>query len=221
MRKTTIGSVLAILSMVCLCLCLVLSPVTNEASTFEAEQVYTAPITVAPADEDVETVKAVEPELEETSAKPELDSEQLEAHFTKMLDLNYCYGASFDNPEMMAACSAISLMDYAADVHGYGIGVNQNLVKSFVKSFYGVELDEQPLSFDESPEGYVMTPALEVGTQTHTVLSITETEQGYEVMSTVMMYYGGDDCDICLVKSVFSVADGSEFGFNLISCELV
>ncbi len=221
MRKQIIGSILAVLSTAVLCACICLTPAVNTApvQTVEVETVETA---VAPAEETVETFKAEEAiaETEQLASERELDEEELAIRFTNMLNLNFCYNDNFKNAQMTAVCSAISLSDYATDIPGLGIGVGQHLVEEFAESFYGIKLDTQSIECEDIVDGYVMTPQYSVGTQSHTIVSVTETDGGFEVVSTVELYYGGDDADTVLATSVFKKAPSSQFGFNLISCEL-
>lgn len=226
MRRRTFYSILAVLSVGILCAVLCLSPaMTRSADSVGFETVETVITPAEDATDDIKTETVPEPDLPEIEVEDEPDTrefteDELKIRFTNMLNLNYCYNGNFRNPEMLAICSAISLDDYAADIPGYGIGVGRHLVAGFAESFYGVVLDFDKMTFEDEVEGYVMSPQYSVGTQSHTVVSITETEDGYEVLSTLNIYYGGDDTEFCIVNSVFKKAPSSEFGFNLISAEL-
>ena len=153
--------------------------------------------------------------------KTEYSPEQLELRFISMLNMNYCYGDAFNNPEKMASAAAVTLIDFASDIPGYGICVNKSLISGFAESFYGVQLDCSEISLESSPEGTLATPCTEVGTQYHKTVSVTETDDGYEVLSQVTFYYGGDDVEVRIARSVFAENSSSQFGFNLISCELI
>lgn len=226
MRKRTFQSILAVLSVGILCAVLCLSPaMTHSADSVGFETVETVITPAEDATDNVKTEAVPEPalpevEVEDEPVEREFTEDELKIRFTNMLNLNYCYNGNFRNPEMLAVCSAISLDDYAADIPGYGIGVGRHLVTGFAESFYGVVLNFDEITFEDEVEGYVMSPQYSVGTQSHTVVSITETEDGYEVLSTLNIYYGGDDTEFCIVNSVFKKAPSSEFGFNLISAEL-
>lgn len=228
MYKRTFHSILAVLSVGIFCAVLCLSPsMTHTADPIGFETVETVNTPTEEATDDIKTETVPEPTLpevdvEDEPAEREFTEDELKIRFTNMLNLNYCYNDNFKNTEMLAICSAVSLNDYAADIPGYGIGVGRHLVTGFAESFYGVVLNFDEIAFEDEDEveGYVMSPQYSVGTQSHTVVSITETEDGYEVLSTLNIYYGGDDTEFCIVNSVFKKAPSSEFGFNLVSAEL-
>ena len=221
MRKRI--SVMAVLSIALLCVCLCLKPTASE-QPIQNERIETVEAGAAPAEESAETLKAEADEApdatEVTEPQRELTAEELEIRFTNMLNLNFCYNGNFDSNEMMAVCCAVSLNDYADDLYGYGIGVGQNLVEGFAENFYGVTLSFEEISAENKVDGYILMPQYSVGTQNHTVVSVTPTADGFEVVSSVELYYGGNDIETGFAISNFKIAPESEFGFNLISCEL-
>ena len=223
MRKRISVTVTAIISIALLCVCLCLKPTTSDQA-IQNERVETVELNQAPAEEASETLKAESDALADTVEEPvpqrELTAEELKIRFTNMLNLNFCYNANFESDEMMAVCCAISLSDYADDLYGYGIGVGQNLVESFAENFYGAALNFEKIEFENKIDGYVLMPQYSVGTQNHTLISVTPIDNGFEVVSSVELYYGGDDVETGFAVSEFRTAPESEFGFNLVSCEL-
>lgn len=163
------------------------------------------------------SVSAAEP-VEKTEVEP-VDLAALEARFISMLDLNHGFNSVLDREESVAKCAAVSLSDYACDITGYGLCVSAYLVQSFAESFYGIDLDVEALDDPDAPSGYISLPGMGMDTCVHTLVSITETDKGFEVITCMKSYEGGEDYDTCLVRSVFIKNSGSEFGFNLISCE--
>ncbi len=223
MRKRISVTVMAVVSAILLCVCLGLKPVAFKQPT-PSERIETVELGVATAEESTETLQVETTDSADTVevAEPlcELTAEELEIRFTNMLSLNYCYNGNFESNEMMAVCSAISLKDYADDLYGYGIGVGQNLVESFAENFYGEALNFDELEFKNGIDGYVLLPQYSVGTQNHTIVSVTPTADGFEVVSSVELYYGGNDIETCFAVSEFIAEPSSQFGFNLVSCEL-
>lgn len=223
MRKKNSVLIMAILSIALLCVCLCMKPAVSE-QPIQSERVETVELIQAPAEEASETLKAESDVLADTVEEPapqrELTAEELRIRFANMLNLNFCYNANFESDEMMAVCCAISLNDYADDLYGYGIGVGQNLVESFAENFYGAALNFEEIEFENKIDGYVLLPQYSVGTQNHTVVSVTPTDDGFLVVSSVELYYGGDDVETGFAVSQFRTAPESEFGFNLVSCEL-
>lgn len=219
MRKSVLMSVLAGLVSVCLILALCLFPENGQKVTLTDVDMSVAVADggVTLAENDVLVTTNDEAPISEAVA---FDEEYLLKRFASMLNINYCYGNGFYDTEQLASAAAVTLSDYAADLPGVGLAVNSVLVEGFVESFYGVECDIDKLSFEGTPEGYVSAPVGSVATQIHSVQSVYETEEGFEVMSLVEFYYGGDDVEISVARSVFVIAPESEFGFHLISCEL-
>lgn len=158
------------------------------------------------------------PSEKEQAVEPEVDLAAAEERLVAMLNMNYCYGACFEDEKELSIRAAIALMDYCQEVEGYGFGVNASLVAGFMKSFYGVEVDPGDIA-DQS--GYVMIPSFECGTVLHTPVSITEEAGVITVVTCAEIYDGGEMLDTFLAKSEFVKDEVSEFGFNLKFSELL
>ncbi len=146
------------------------------------------------------------------------DEETLKARFLSMLNINNCFNGALADEEAVAKCVATSLADYAQDKVGYGLCVSSYLVAGFAESFYGISL-EAGLVDQEAPNGYISLPQMGMDFNVHSLVSLTEAEDGYEVLTCMKSYQGGEEYDTCLVKSKFVQNNTSEFGFNLVSCE--
>lgn len=215
MKKRILLGISAILSAVCL-----LASVFTVPSVPQTEK-STVIIEVAPAAQSVENEIEALPEATQDKTVGEKETEiPLEKKLLSMLNVNYCYADAFLSDERMAVMSAITLSDYSTDIPGYGICVNKALIDGFAKSFYGVELELDSVKTDCAPEGFVALPCYEVGSQSHEIVSVTATENGYEVISTVTFYYSSYDIDVYSATSLFVKDSESEFGFNLKSCSL-
>ncbi len=136
--------------------------------------------------------------------------------FENMLDINYCYGESFASYDKMTVATAVTLFDYADDLPDSGLSVSSALIKGFIKSFYGKDADS-----DAGFGAYVTLPCIEVESQFHSVISLTECDGYTEVVSRVTFYSCGDDITVRNAVSRFVKSPRSEFGYNLISCELL
>ncbi len=220
MRRSVLMSVLAGLVSVCLMVALCLFPESGQMVTLTDVDmpIAAADGTVSLAENDVFTT--VNEDAAPTVDTVVYDEDYLKKRFASMLNINYCYGEGFYDKEQLASAAAVTLSDYAADLPGVGLAVNSVLVEGFAESFYGVEFDGNELCFEGIPEGYVSAPVGSVATQFHSVQSVTETDDGFEVISLAEFYYGGDDVEISVACSVFVKAPESEFGFYLVSCEL-
>lgn len=153
------------------------------------------------------------------SAEP--DEEWLKARFIGMLNLNYCYNSALENEDSLVKCAAWSLADYSQDKIGYGLCVSAYLIEGFVESFYGVYVDAEKLFDEDAPEGYISLPRMEMETGFHSIVSIDKVSDGYEVLTCLCSYAGGEEYETCLVKSKFTENPDSQFGYNLVFCEVL
>lgn len=218
MRKKLVLLVSAVLSLCVLCVCLAVSP---KNTTFKISDngvtVHNAPVATAPVNEVTEAQAVEVSEIEEEKV---LSPDDFGTRFVKMLNINYCYGESFGDMQKVVDASAITLRDYSADVLGYGLCVNDILVEGFAESFYGVNVEFDSRARRLSPEGYIAIPEVELATQYHELVSFTENEGVFEVITNVTFYYGGDDVETSVAVSHFVRNCDSEFGFNLLSCNI-
>ena len=219
-KLLTVLSVSLVLISVAVCsFSLLFTPNTKEYDTdvFTIQIPYMAQATETKVNTVEETAKPVKTETV-TTVETEISPEE---QFLNMLNLNFCYGDTFKSPEQIAVSSAISLRDYAVDIPGYGIDVCKILTEGFIKSFYGKDVDLTNVKTEFAPEGFIALPCYEVGTQNHSIISITETSGGeFEVVSSVTFIYGGYDTETYTAVSHFVKNTDSEYGFNLLDCDL-
>ena len=203
---------------------LLLNPDTekHDADVFTVQIPYATQATegqVHTVENDTEYTNVNLPKNDENGTTDEISPEE---QFLNMLNLNYCYGDAFKSTDRIAISSAISLCDYAVDIPGYGINVSKILVEGFIKSFYGEDVDLASVKTEFSPEGFIALPCYEVGTQNHSIISVTETATGqFEVVSSVTFIYGGYDAETYTAVSHFAKSTDSEYGFNLLDCTLL
>ena len=121
MRRRTFTELAAALASACFCVALCIAPAGSICKT-EGDTV-TVHISPAAVDADEGETEVFITDAEKTEdAVPDADTEmeythkQLEARFISMLNMNYCYGDSFKDPDKMAVASAITLLDYASDL---------------------------------------------------------------------------------------------------------
>ncbi len=218
MTGMRLKAILSAVSVTALLLC-VLIPVGNNATdnVIVNENVETniataqnAPV-FAEADEPI-AVAAGE-------SHEELSAEQLEARLLGMLNFNHCFNSSLNDEHKLAKCAAVSLIDYAQDKVGYGLCVSAYLIEGFVESFYGVKIPAEQMLDESAPKGYISLMGTEAETLYHKTVTLTETEEGYEMLTCLYSYSGGEEYETCLVKSRFVKNPESEFGFNLVYCE--
>ena len=212
MKKTRILSVLSLFSAIVLLFVFMFPAVGTSAA--DSENSITAPIAADKAEADTD----IEDQTKQSEAK-ELTNGELEQLFVSMLDVNHCYNSALGNEESLTKGAAAALCGYATDFAGYGYCVSYAFASNFVKSMYGVDLPEETV-YDDAPEGYIAVPAEGIGTTVHAPVSFAETGEGiYETVTCMTVYYGGDDEETCLVKSVFKADTSSAFGFILVKSE--
>lgn len=221
MRKSQLKALISGISLLVFSVAAIL-PAGATANSTEQTAVKTPPLAAV----SVETPDTLNPESEKTEVvefqtgeASDFTTEELEQKFLGILNINYCYDFAFDEVDSMVNCAALSLYDYAYDSPGYGICVNSSLLSGFVKSLYGVEINATDFESTNAPEGYVSLIETDSCTLFHTLVSVTETDYGYEVLTCMATYYGGSDVETCLVKSKFVKNTSSEFGFNLLYAE--
>ncbi len=216
-------AVIVLISVAVCSFALLLTPNTEEHDTdvFTIQIPYTAQATegkVHTVEDNAEYIPVKPSEKVNNGTVSEISPEE---QFLNMLNLNFCYGNAFETIDRIAVSSAISLRDYAVDIPGYGINVSKVLAEGFIKSFYGKDVDLDPVKTDFAPEGFIALPCYEVGTQDHRIISVTETADGqFEVVSSVTFIYGGYDAETYTAVSHFAKNTDSEYGFNLLDCTL-
>lgn len=228
MRTKKIGIVLtAVTIVVSVAVCsfaLLLTPNTEERNTdvFTIQIPYMAQATEGKVHTVEDNAKYVPADNSQTANNDIIPAVSPKEQFLNMLNLNFCYGDAFRAIDRIAVNSAISLRDYAVDVPGYGINVGKVLAEGFIKSFYGKDVDLDPVKTEFAPEGFIALPCYEVGTQNHSIISVTEAADGqFEVVSSVTFIYGGYDTETYTAISHFVKNPESEYGFNLLDCTLL
>ena len=172
---------------------------------------------------EAETIEQVEDiDISEIEEIEKIMSEQeIEQRLISMLNMNYCYSSSFDSAEGMVGTAAVSLKDYLLDADGYGLCINAELVKGFIKEFYAVDIDTSLLEGVDAPQGYIAVNVTESVVATHTPVSLVNVGDEYTVVSCMKMYFGGSDTETVLVKTRFVKNTQSQFRFSIIYSEIL
>lgn len=220
MKKTRFLCVLSVVSTVCLCAALIFP--TAILGVAESESYVTSPIAADGYRTGTE-ITGGEADAADTDAYREepFSDRELSELFTAMLNANFCYNEALSDERALAGATAAVLRDYATDFAGYGLCVSYDMVSCLAKDLYGVTLPEQSSGLWDAPDGYVPVPTDGMGTQFHRQVSMSsDTGSGNYVTVTCMTtYYGGDDEETCLVRTVFKPDRSSQFGFVIISSE--
>ena len=227
MQKRTISFVLATISVVFLCIVIALSPVKAP----DQKQINDTTVTVRNAlalnsptehvQKDHSVLKAEDNEVLNTDDEQPVDEQLIIENFISMLNKNECYGAAFDSQKTLIMGSAVSLLDCASDIPGFGFCINNTLLVEFMKSFYGIDISFEALNGSDAPEGYIAVPIIDLGSHHHTPILLEKIDRGYKLLTEVSMYFGGDDQETMLAVSEFLEDNNSPYGFILSRCELL
>ena len=140
------------------------------------------------------------------------------ARFENMLSLNYLYGEDFSDDKTVIENSILSLINYAQDGE-----IEKDLVINFIANMYGLSVDENAAVYSNLPVSTNKFAVIPRGYSfiSHEILSVTENDGGYVVLSnmTVTDHDGGEDSQ--LVETVFVANVGSYYGYNIISSDFV
>ncbi len=222
MKKVKIKEILSVISVMALLFC-AFSPVDVEVlkNSADADTTVSTYTTAFAAQESGFQSDKVEKKTTDVNNALYMSDEQLANRFVSMLNINNAFNDALEDEKMMVVCSAVSLSEYAQDVVGYGLCVNTCLAEGFAESFYGKKLSGTGYGDAEVLKGYIALPQMGMDINVHTLVSFDLTDDGYEVLSCMRSYDGGEEYATCLVKSLFVRNSASEFGFNLVSCEVL
>ncbi len=170
-------------------------------------------ITVAP--ETAVSDSAVVTVVDTRSANVE-NNKILESRFLNMLNRNFVYNDSYFTVEDVVNDSMIALLDMRdSEDDAY---ISQEIVSDFVYDMYGIEVDYSEINSQfPKKEGYVFLLPRGYELYEHTVLNITENEDGtYTVKTNVKIscHDGTVYNDVC--ETLFVPNEASQFGYNIV-----
>lgn len=194
------------------------TPAKTEGSSLSATY-EVALVTCYDSEEAEELVQKVEAKKADSDLV--LDLEQVSEKAEAMLNLNYCYNSSFEEIEGIINATALTLSEYLLDDGAHGLCINAELAKGFIKEFYGKEVDLSELEGVDAPQGYIAINITESVSLNHNIVSVQNINGQYTVVSSMKMYFGGDDMETVLVKTEFTENAQSQYGLNLIYSEIL
>lgn len=164
------------------------------------------------------SVEIVSEVYDEVSNNAETTSKILKARFENMLNNNYLYNDDFCSHKVIIENSILALLEKAVDGE-----INKSLVLGFIADMYGLQVDEKAAEYDFAPASEGMFVVLPRGytEYNHTVLNIVEEEGGYTVTSEVLVMTHDGEEYTATAKTVFVPNEGSSFGYNIISSEIL
>ncbi len=146
------------------------------------------------------------------------ESKVLEARFLNMLNRSFVYNDAFLTVEDIVNCSMPALLKFRnAEDENF---IAQNFVSDYVYDMYGIDdIDYNSINTQfEQKAGYVYIIPRGFTVFKHTILSVTENEDGSYTVTTKITADAHDSeviTDIC--TSLIVPNKNSKFGYNIIS----
>ncbi len=145
----------------------------------------------------------------------------LEARFLNMLNHSFAYGEDLGSIEALVNCSVAALcnMDGGAEESF----MDETRVKDYLYNMYGVEVENLSSVNAEFPkkDGYVYIIPRGYTVYKHTVDSVMLNEDGSYTVTTLVNIDSHDGEENGRAVTLFVKNSDSQFGFNIISSEII
>ncbi|MGN0492953.1 MAG: hypothetical protein ACI4F7_04825 [Acutalibacteraceae bacterium] len=145
----------------------------------------------------------------------------LEARFLNMLNHSFAYGEDLGSVEALVNCSVAALcnMDGGAE----GSFMEETRIKDYLYNMYGVEAENVSSVNAEYPhkDGYVYIIPRGYTVYKHTIDSVRINEDGSYTVTTLVTVDSHDGEENGKAVTLFVKNSGSQFGFNIISSEII
>lgn len=145
----------------------------------------------------------------------------LEARFLNMLNHSFAYGEDLGSVEALVNCSVAALcnMDGGAEESF----MDETRVKDYLHNMYGVEVENLSSVNAEFPkkDGYVYIIPRGYTVYKHTVDSVMLNEDGSYTVTTLVNIDSHDGEENGRAVTLFVKNSDSQFGFNIISSEII
>lgn len=154
-----------------------------------------------------------------------MDIEQgaMKVRLTQLLNLNRVYDEFINDDLALIEEAGITLIDQADEIDGIKM-IKKAGVLAFIKDLYGKEVDGNTAVYENfpAPEGYFAILPRGFSGLSHTITGMSMTDEGKIAVVSVMTVdpHDNDSIDL-LVESVFKVSEGSAFGYNLVSADII
>ena len=148
----------------------------------------------------------------------ELPQGVLKARFENMLNHNFVYGDDFTSDKVIIENSILALLDKQVDGE-----IERGLVVGFIADLYGRQVNTDTVIYDFCPasEGMIAIIPRGYSEYKHNILSITESEGGFDVVSQVTISTHDGEVITTTANTVIVPNEGSAFGYNIISSEIL
>ena len=148
-------------------------------------------------------------------------TEARNARFLNMLNHNFVYNEDFNDINSIVNNSVIAILDNRdkAD-EDY---ISAELVKSFVRSMYGVEIADISQINEDFPkkDGFVYIIGRGYSKYEHEILNVSVNEDGtFTVKTSVKVSSHDSGKETLTASTIFVKNENSEFGYNIVSSEI-
>lgn len=164
------------------------------------------------ADSNISTNKAVTETVD--SAKV------LEARFLNMLNHSFAYGEELASVDDLVNCSVTALYVMGGAVGSF---IEESRVEDYLYNMYGVEVENLSSVNADFPkkDGYVYIIPRGYTVYRHTVASVRLNEDGSYTVTTDVTIDSHDSREEGKAVTLFVKNSNSQFGFNIISSEII
>lgn len=128
------------------------------------------------------------------------------ARFENMLEHNHCFGSDFQNDDALVFSASVTLKQHVSEGK-----IDANLANAFIFDMYGIELSNDEF-YDIVPRGYSVYE--------YTVTDFAYNGDGTITANANVVVNPDTEAEKMSATATFFVDGTSNFGYNLISCEL-
>lgn len=148
----------------------------------------------------------------------ELQNGVLRARLGQMLNMNFVYNEDFLSDKAIIENAQLALLKFRE-----GDEIEQALVLSFIAGMYGRTVDSSAAEYDFLPaqKGYFAILPRGYSELSHEITEILQEEDGITVFSNMKVNPHDNSPYTVTVKTVFVPNQGSSFGYNIISSDIL
>ncbi|MGN0450597.1 MAG: hypothetical protein ACI4FN_00585 [Acutalibacteraceae bacterium] len=145
----------------------------------------------------------------------------LEARFLNMLNHSFAYGEDIASVEALVNCSVAALCNMDGGTEESFI--KESRVEDYMYNMYGVEAENLSAVNSAFPhkDGYVYIIPRGYTVYKHTIDSVMLNEDGSYTVTTLVKVDSHDGEENGKAVTLFVKNSGSQFGFNIISSEII
>ena len=156
-----------------------------------------------------------------TASTNNVDTEKvLETRFLNMLNHSFAYDEELASVEDLVNCAVVAL---CASGSTDGSFIEESRVEDYLYNMYGVEVENLSSVNENFPkkEGYVYIIPRGYTVYKHTIDSVRLNEDGTYTVTTNVVLDSHDGCEEGKAVTLFVKNSDSQFGYNIISSDII